>query len=68
MVNPFHVRVRRKNPITGGCVQMALQLYQVDYRSHLLDFKIICNEAIEVPQVEKKGERYLKIFLLKQTI
>nr|AZZ65890.1 AMP-activated protein kinase alpha subunit [Gecarcinus lateralis] len=55
VVNPFHVRVRRKNPITGGCVQMALQLYQVDYRSHLLDFKIICNEATEVPQVEKKG-------------
>lgn len=56
MVNPFHVRVRRKNPITGGCVQMALQLYQVDYRSHLLDFKIICNEGVEVPLVEKKSE------------
>ncbi|MPC59756.1 5'-AMP-activated protein kinase catalytic subunit alpha-2 [Portunus trituberculatus] len=48
VVNPFHVRVRRKNPITGGCVQMALQLYQVDYRSHLLDFKIICNEDINL--------------------
>nr|XP_053629506.1 5'-AMP-activated protein kinase catalytic subunit alpha-2-like [Cherax quadricarinatus]QPF20893.1 AMP-activated protein kinase subunit alpha [Cherax quadricarinatus] len=45
VVNPFYVRVRRKNPVTSNYVHMALQLYQVDYRSHLLDFKIIFNEV-----------------------
>ncbi|XP_068238962.1 5'-AMP-activated protein kinase catalytic subunit alpha-2 isoform X2 [Palaemon carinicauda] len=47
VVNPFHVRVRRKNPINSNYVHMALQLYQVDYKSHLLDFKIISNEVNE---------------------
>ncbi|KAK4302591.1 hypothetical protein Pmani_004452 [Petrolisthes manimaculis] len=53
VVNPFHVRVRRKNPIGVSYVHMALQLYQVDYRSHLLDFKIISNISTE-GQIEKK--------------
>ncbi|XP_076307208.1 5'-AMP-activated protein kinase catalytic subunit alpha-2-like isoform X1 [Tachypleus tridentatus] len=38
-VNPFHIRVRRKNPVTSKYVKMSLQLYQVDYKSYLLDFK-----------------------------
>ncbi|KAK4316976.1 hypothetical protein Pmani_011914 [Petrolisthes manimaculis] len=53
VVNPFHVRVRRKKPIGVSYVHMALQLYQVDYRSHLLDFKIISNISTE-GQIEKK--------------
>ncbi|KAK4328609.1 hypothetical protein Pmani_000980 [Petrolisthes manimaculis] len=53
VVNPFHVRVRRKNPIGVSYVHMALQLYQVDYRSHLLNFKIISNISTE-GQIEKK--------------
>jgi len=45
IVNAFHVRTRRKNPITGKYVKMTLQLYQVDYKSYLLDFKsLACNE------------------------
>lgn len=39
MVNQFYVRARRKNPANGKYVKMALQLYQVDYKSYLLDFK-----------------------------
>ena len=39
MINPFNVRVRRKNPVTGKFVKMTLQLYQVDFKSYLLDFK-----------------------------
>lgn len=39
VINPFNVRVRRKNPVTGKYVKMTLQLYQVDFRSYLLDFK-----------------------------
>ena len=39
VINPFNVRVRRKNPVTEKYVKMTLQLYQVDFRSYLLDFK-----------------------------
>lgn len=38
-VNNFHVRVRKKNPVTGKFVKMSLQLYQVDQKNYLLDFK-----------------------------
>ncbi|XP_053710306.1 5'-AMP-activated protein kinase catalytic subunit alpha-2 isoform X1 [Synchiropus splendidus] len=47
VVNPYHLRVRRKNPVTGNLVKMSLQLYQVDNRSYLLDFKSIDDEIIE---------------------
>jgi len=43
-VNPFHVRVRRKNPVNEKYVKMSLQLYQVDYKSYLLDFKSLSSE------------------------
>jgi len=39
VINPFNVRVRRKNEVTGKFVKMTLQLYQVDFRCYLLDFK-----------------------------
>ncbi|XP_067934383.1 5'-AMP-activated protein kinase catalytic subunit alpha-2-like isoform X2 [Watersipora subatra] len=39
IINPFHVRVRRKNPVLGNYTKMSLQLYQVDNKSYLLDFK-----------------------------
>ncbi|XP_037775905.1 5'-AMP-activated protein kinase catalytic subunit alpha-2-like isoform X1 [Penaeus monodon] len=57
VVNPFHVRVRRKNPVIGSYVHMALQLYQVDYKSHLLDFKIICNEPADLVAQEKRNNQ-----------
>ncbi|XP_056132604.1 5'-AMP-activated protein kinase catalytic subunit alpha-2 isoform X1 [Lampris incognitus] len=47
VVNPYHLRVRRKNPVTGNLVKMSLQLYQVDNRSYLLDFKSIDDDIIE---------------------
>jgi 5'-AMP-activated protein kinase catalytic alpha subunit len=42
-VNAFHVRVRRKSNITGKTTKMSLQLYQVDYKSYLLDFKSLAS-------------------------
>ncbi|KAJ7372972.1 serine threonine-protein kinase [Desmophyllum pertusum] len=39
VVNPFHLRVLRRNRITGKFTKIALQLYQVDHKSYLLDFK-----------------------------
>lgn len=41
VVNPYYLRVRRKNPITGMQTKMSLQLYQVDSRTYLLDFRSI---------------------------
>ncbi|XP_052315127.1 5'-AMP-activated protein kinase catalytic subunit alpha-2-like isoform X12 [Oncorhynchus keta] len=36
-----------KNPVTGNLVKMSLQLYQVDNRSYLLDFKSIDDDIME---------------------
>ncbi|XP_062581535.1 5'-AMP-activated protein kinase catalytic subunit alpha-2-like isoform X10 [Saccostrea cucullata] len=46
IVNPYHVRVRRKNPVTGRHSKMSLQLCQVDQKSYLLDFKSLSNVEI----------------------
>uniref|UniRef100_H2Z923 Acetyl-CoA carboxylase kinase n=1 Tax=Ciona savignyi TaxID=51511 RepID=H2Z923_CIOSA len=47
LVSPFHVRVRRINPITKHINKMNLQLYQVDYRSYLLDFSSLSEDQPE---------------------
>jgi len=44
IMNPYHVLVRRKNPGNAKYVKMSLQLYQVDYKSYLLDFKSLVEE------------------------
>ena len=56
MINPFNVRVRRKNPVTDKYVKMTLQLYQVDFKSYLLDFKSLPTMDDELKGEEKKGE------------
>lgn len=47
IINPYHVRVRRHNPMTRKYSKMSLQLYQVDAKSYLLDFKSLTNEEVE---------------------
>lgn len=47
IINPYHVRVRRQNLKTGKYSKMSLQLYQVDSKSYLLDFKSLTNEEVE---------------------
>ncbi|XP_008544125.1 5'-AMP-activated protein kinase catalytic subunit alpha-2 [Microplitis demolitor] len=44
IINAYSVRVRRKNKLTERYSYMSLQLYQVDYRSYLLDFKSVSDE------------------------
>ncbi|XP_052775914.1 5'-AMP-activated protein kinase catalytic subunit alpha-2-like isoform X3 [Mya arenaria] len=39
VINNYHVRVRKLNPVTNKYTKMSLQLYQVDQKSFLLDFK-----------------------------
>lgn len=55
MINPFNVRVRRKNPVTGKYVKMTLQLYQVDFKSYLLDFKSLPTMEDELKGEEKRA-------------
>jgi 5'-AMP-activated protein kinase catalytic alpha subunit len=47
VINPYSVRVRHKNKITDGYSKMSLQLYQVDCKSYLLDFKSLSSEESE---------------------
>ncbi|KAI6058523.1 5'-AMP-activated protein kinase catalytic subunit alpha-1 [Anas acuta] len=47
VVNPYYLRVRRKNPVTSAYSKMSLQLYQVDSRTYLLDFRSIDDEITE---------------------
>lgn len=47
IINPYHVRVRRQNAKNGKYSKMSLQLYQVDAKSYLLDFKSLTNEEVE---------------------
>lgn len=59
MINPFNVRVRRKNPVTGKYVKMTLQLYQVDFKSYLLDFKSLptMDDENQAGEERKSGEQ-----------
>jgi 5'-AMP-activated protein kinase catalytic alpha subunit len=59
MVNPFHVRVRSKNPVNGRYAKMSLQLYQVDYKSYLLDFKSLSTDENDQISSSKYLERIL---------
>lgn len=48
IINPYHVRVRRVTKVEGTPdMKMSLQLYQVDSKSYLLDFKSLTNEEVE---------------------
>lgn len=48
IINPYHVRVRRANiSPEKNDIKMSLQLYQVDAKSYLLDFKSLTNEEVE---------------------
>ncbi|XP_073418760.1 5'-AMP-activated protein kinase catalytic subunit alpha-1 isoform X4 [Dendrobates tinctorius] len=57
VVNPYYLRVRRKNPVTSMYTKMSLQLYQVDSRTFLLDFRSIDDEVTE-PKCEAGPRRH----------
>lgn len=47
IINPYHVHVRKLNKQLDHYVKMSLQLYQVDAKSYLLDFKSLTNDEAE---------------------
>lgn len=48
IINAYSVRVRHKNNLTDRYSKMSLQLYQVDYKSYLLDFKSLSTEEDDI--------------------
>lgn len=51
VVNPYQVRVREKSKFHDKYVKMSLQLYQVDSKSFLLDFKSLSNDETDPSQL-----------------
>lgn len=47
IINPYHVHVRKPSKRVERFVKMSLQLYQVDAKSYLLDFKSLTNDEFE---------------------
>ncbi|XP_043279732.1 5'-AMP-activated protein kinase catalytic subunit alpha-2 [Venturia canescens] len=47
IINAYSVRVRQNNKLTNKYSKMSLQLYQVDYKSYLLDFKSLASDDTE---------------------
>ncbi|RWS08738.1 serine/threonine protein kinase-like protein [Dinothrombium tinctorium] len=54
-VNAFHIRVQRQNPVTKKFVKMSLQLYQVDQKSYLLDFKSLSSNEENLKSGDGSG-------------
>merc|ERR1740123_2400294 len=69
VINPYHVQVRRKNPCSAKYVKMSLQLYQVDYKSYLLDFKsLVEEEAAQAVEVSSSLEKPKVVELQESSI
>merc|ERR1711874_892564 len=69
VINPYHVQVRRKNPCSAKYVKMSLQLYQVDYKSYLLDFKsLVEEEASQAVEVSSSLEKPKVVELQESSI
>ncbi|XP_075229943.1 AMP-activated protein kinase alpha subunit [Lycorma delicatula] len=70
VINPYHVRVRQKKLESGKYTKMSLQLYQVDYRSYLLDFKSLSSEEDsgitpvdnDAPPIQSTGHHTMDFF------
>nr|XP_024214640.1 5'-AMP-activated protein kinase catalytic subunit alpha-2-like [Halyomorpha halys] len=70
VINPYHVRVRvQKFNNQDEFIKMSLQLYQVDYKSYLLDFKSLSNDedvqsadADIITQQHSTGHQIMEFF------
>lgn len=47
IINPYHIRAKRINHTTQRFTKISLQLYQVDNKSYLLDFKSEAKQIME---------------------
>eukprot|EP00123_Amoebidium_parasiticum_P006478 comp17419_c0_seq1/m.16801 comp17419_c0_seq1/g.16801 ORF comp17419_c0_seq1/g.16801 comp17419_c0_seq1/m.16801 type:complete len:520 (-) comp17419_c0_seq1:238-1797(-) len=65
VINPYHVNARMTHPETGRVMKVGLQLYKVDERHYLLDFKNLANpDDPAEPIPEGKGSVTMGFFEL----
>ncbi|KAK3750532.1 hypothetical protein QZH41_018145, partial [Actinostola sp. cb2023] len=57
LVNPFHLRVLGTNKVSGKTTKISLQLYQVDPKSYLLDFKSIPSPSKNEQSITSESDR-----------
>ncbi|XP_015190331.1 PREDICTED: 5'-AMP-activated protein kinase catalytic subunit alpha-2 [Polistes dominula] len=69
IINAYSVKVRQKNQLTSRYSKMSLQLYQVDCKSYLLDFKSLSSEETEdisrdpsLPPPQATGHHTMEFF------
>merc|ERR1719221_1272822 len=67
VINPYHVQVRR-NPSNAKYVKMSLQLYQVDYKSYLLDFKSLVEEEGQAVEINSSMDKSALVEVQESTI
>ena len=56
MINPYFLRCRYEHPSLGFEVKIDLQLYQIDQRNYLLDFKSVHPFVSGREKEEEEGE------------
>lgn len=62
IINAYSVRVRHKNNLTDRYSKMSLQLYQVDYKSYLLDFKSLSSEEDDIGRGKLFNTKLLRLY------
>ena len=58
----------RRNPSNAKYVKMSLQLYQVDYKSYLLDFKSLVEEEGQAVEINSSMDKAALVELQESTI
>ena len=58
----------RRNPSNAKYVKMSLQLYQVDYKSYLLDFKSLVEEEGQAVEINSSMDKSALVEVQESTI
>ena len=58
----------RRNPSNAKYVKMSLQLYQVDYKSYLLDFKSLVEEDGQAVEINSSMDKSALVEVQESTI
>ena len=58
----------RRNPSNAKYVKMSLQLYQVDYKSYLLDFKSLVEEEGQAVEINSSIDKSALVEVQESTI
>ena len=64
----FSIFQVRRNPSNAKYVKMSLQLYQVDYKSYLLDFKSLVEEDGQAVEINSSMDKSALVEVQESTI